>query len=145
MESPAYAVDGQSFVVTELNHPFPNRFMAEAPLLWASIASVQDWDAIIWFEWLVDSSSDRDNFVHSQFDLSHATVKTAQMPTASSLFRSGALSPAQGRFTVHRPPESARLQTLLGKTALPWEMGDTNFLLRTSYWARENLVSSHDE
>ena len=130
MESPAFAVNGQSFVVTELNHPFPNQFMAEAPLLWASLASVQDWDAIIWFEWLVDSSDDRDHFVHSQFDLSHATVKTAQMPTASSLFRSGSLSPAQGRFTVHRPLESARLQTLLGKTALPWELGDPNFLFR---------------
>ena len=129
LESAAFAVEDQAFVVTELNHPFPNRYMAEAPLLWATLASVQDWDAIIWFEWLVDSSADRDNFVHSQFDLSHATVKSAQMPTASSLFRSGAIAPASGKMTIHRPLESAILQTLLGKTALPWNMGRPDFWL----------------
>jgi hypothetical protein len=130
LESAAFAVEGQAFLVTELNHPFPNRFMAEAPLLWATLASVQDWDALIWMDWLLDSPPDRKGFVHSQFDLSHATVKTAQMPSASSLFRSGQIAPAQGFFPIYRSPTAAKLQGLYGKTALPWPTQDVNFWLR---------------
>jgi len=130
LESAAFAVEGQAFVITELNHPFPNRHMAEAPLLWATLASVQDWDALIWFEWLLDAPPEQKGFVFSQFDLSHATVKTAQMPSASSLFRSGAIPPANGFFPIYRSPTSAKLQALMGKTPLPWESQDVDFWLR---------------
>jgi|GEM_PF-2261403 len=140
LESAIFAVDQQAFLVTELNHPFPNKTMAEAPILWAALASRQDWDALIWFEWLFESPNpDRNGFVHSQFDLSHATVKTAQMPSASSLFRSGWVPPADGYFPVHRSPSTATLQSIYGKTPLPWQTQDVDF------WIRHRIRTVLDE
>jgi hypothetical protein len=127
LESAAFAVHGQAFVVTELNHPFPNQFMAEAPLLWATLASIQDWDALIWLDWKPSVPEELDGFVHSQFDLAYATVKSAQMPSASSLFRSGDLEPANGFFPLYRGEVTARMQSIVSKTPLPWQTQDIGF------------------
>lgn len=144
LESAAFAVLGQAFVVTELNHPFPNRFMAEAPLLWAALASVQDWDAVIWLDWKPTVAPEYDGFVHSQFDLAYATVKGAQMPSASSLFRSGKIAPADGFFPLYRSPTQAQLQSIVNKAPLPWATQSIDFWL--SHQIRsvlgEDLVAS---
>jgi hypothetical protein len=127
LESATFAVLGQAFVVSELNHPFPNQFMAEGPLLWAAMASVQDWDALIWLDWKPEVIPERDGFVHSQFDLAYATVKGAQMPSASSLFRSESINPAVGFYPLYRSPTQATLQSIVGKAPLPWVTQDVNF------------------
>jgi hypothetical protein len=127
LESAVFAVHGQAFVVTELNHPFPNQFMAEGPLLWATLASIQDWDALIWLDWQPQVKEELDGFVHSQFDLAYATVKSAQMPSASSLFRSGSLKPATGFFPVYRGETTAKIQSIVSKTPLPWPTKDVGF------------------
>lgn len=92
----ATAVVGQPMLVSELNHPFPNEFRAEAPLLWATLLSAQDWDAPMWFSWLDSAWTEDDSAVSGSFDYRSNTVALAQMPTASSLFRTYALPTALG-------------------------------------------------
>ncbi len=101
----ATAVQGQATGVTELNHPFPNEFRAEAPLLWATFLSNQDWDNPMWFSWLDGPWSEDDTTVLGSFDLRSNTVALAQMPSASTLFRTFALPTAQGFAPYNMDPD----------------------------------------
>lgn len=101
----ATAVAGQPTGVTELNHPFPNPYRAEAPLLWATFLSAQDWDNPIWFSWSDVPWSEDDAVVSGSFDLRSNTVALTQMATASSLFRTRALPTASGFLPYNVDPD----------------------------------------
>lgn len=106
----AGAVEGQALSISELNHPHPNRYRAEGPLLWAALASVQDWDALVWFSW-ADTPYTRDTAsVAGAFELRSAAVVASQLPTASSLFRSGAIPPASGAWFFQNDVEALERQ-----------------------------------
>jgi hypothetical protein len=96
------AVVGKPFTVSEYNHPFPNEYGCEMPLLLAAYASLQDWDAVYGYTFL-HRYEDRllgGDFVTGYFDLANEVGKMIQMPTASVLFQRGDVQPAKKLVTV---------------------------------------------
>lgn len=96
------SVAGKPFTVSEYNHPFPNEYGCEMPLLLAAYASLQDWDAVYgytfnhrWDEALLGGDQ-----VTGYFDLANEVSKMAQMPTASLMFQKGFVRPAKKLVTV---------------------------------------------
>jgi len=48
------AVEGKPFIVTEWNDCFPNEYRLEGPALMAAYASLQDWDGLLQFDYVLD-------------------------------------------------------------------------------------------
>ncbi len=103
---------GKPMMVSELNAGFPNDHMAEAPLLWASLAALQDWDALIWFDYVNGPIEEEAGAVAGFADLRAAATKWVQMPMASGLFRSGAILPANGLVPQWRSAEAVKAETV---------------------------------
>ncbi len=105
------ATEGHTVAMSELGHPSPNPYRAEGAFLWAALASLQDWDMVVWFSW-ADSAFTRDlkSLAHWA-ELRTAPVLLAQMPAASSAFRSGQLPRASGSLPLHFSEDIARLRT----------------------------------
>ena len=93
---------GKPFTVSEYNHPFPNEYGCEAPLLLAAYGALQDWDAIYFYTfghgW--ENEERTGNVVTGYFDVCNDVPKLAQMPAASLLFRRGDVRPAKRLVTV---------------------------------------------
>lgn len=130
------AVEGHTIAMSELGHPGPNPFRAEGAFLWAALASLQDWDMVVWFSW-ADSAFTRDVKSLSHWaELRTAPVLLAQMPAASSAFRGGWIPPAPGYLPLHVSEPVARLQTgnsdVLRHPAnfQPWGLLDAGTALR---------------
>ncbi|HPM80608.1 MAG TPA: carbohydrate binding domain-containing protein [Candidatus Anammoximicrobium sp.] len=96
------AVAGKPLTVSEYNHPFPNEYGCEMPLLLAAYASLQDWDAIYGYTFLhrYDARSLGGDCVTGYFDLANEVSKMVQMPTASLLFQRGDVQPAKKLVSV---------------------------------------------
>ena len=97
------SVAGKPFTVSEYNHPFPNEYGCEMPLLLAAYASLQDWDAVYgytfnhrWDEALLGGDQ-----VTGYFDIANEVSKMAQMPTALLMFQKGFVRPAKKLVTVN--------------------------------------------
>lgn len=105
------AVEGHAVAMSELGHPSPNPYRAEGAFLWAALASLQDWDMVVWFSW-ADSAFTRDIKSLSHWaELRSAPVLTSQMPAASSAFRGGWIPAAPGSLPLHISQSVARLQS----------------------------------
>ncbi len=96
------SVAGKPFTVSEYNHPFPNEYGCEMPLLLAAYASLQDWDAVYGYtfnhRW--DDALLGGDQVTGFFDIANEVSKMVQMPTASLLFQRGDVRPANKLVTV---------------------------------------------
>lgn len=93
---------GKPFTVSEYNHPFPNEYGCEAPLLLAAYAALQDWDAV-YFYTFCHRYTERElsgNVVTGYFDIANEASKMCQMPTAALLFLRGDVRPAQRLVTI---------------------------------------------
>lgn len=130
------AAEGDTVTLTEIGHSAPNPYRAEAPFLWATVASLQDWDMVVWFSW-ADNAHTRDLRALAQgAELRTAPVILAQMPAASAAFRGGAIPRAPGELPLHFSEEVARLRTgedqLLRRpgTFQTWGLQDPATLLR---------------
>jgi hypothetical protein len=117
------------FIVSELNHGFPNDTMAEAPLFWATLAGVQDWDALIWFDYANGTFDPAPANQNGPFDLRAAVTKLGQNAVASALFRSGAVHPAPGLWTLYHSPAAVMEETVYGARPIPAEVRDVAFAL----------------
>ena len=109
------------FIVSEYNHPFPNEYASEGPLLIASYAALQDWDAIFFYDYLgwYDSSTvpqwDR-RYINDYFSIFDTPPKMSQMPVASLIFRRGDVSPAQRLISLEYTAE----ETIEAVKVPPW-------------------------
>lgn len=96
------SVFGKPFTVSEYNHPFPNEYACEAPLLLSAYASLQDWDAVYFYtfghHWTERELSG--NVVTGYFDVCNEVSKMAQMPTAALLFLRGEVKAATRLATI---------------------------------------------
>lgn len=124
----ATAVAGQPMGVTELNHPFPNPFRAEAPFLWATFLSDQDWDNPMWFSWSDVAWSEDDSSVAGSFDLRSNTVALTQMASASSLFRSRAIPSASGYLPYNVDPDVLTVGYLSDQHVRPQQLRPLSLL-----------------
>jgi hypothetical protein len=89
--------EGKPFTVSEYNHPFPNEYACESPLLMAAYAALQDWDAVYFYtfahRWRENELSG--NEVTGYFDVCNQVSQMVQMPTASLVFRRADVQPAK--------------------------------------------------
>jgi hypothetical protein len=90
----ATAVKGKPFTVTEFNEPFPNRYAVEAPILFATVGNLQDWDAIFQFAYAGDQNDYDARKVPGFFDLAGNPLATGLMPVAARLFLGQQTAPA---------------------------------------------------
>lgn len=121
---------GAAMTVSELNSAMPNPFMAEAPLFWATLASLQDWDALVWNSFPLTADEPGEGWIYDDFDGRVTTVKLAQMATASSLFRGGWVPAVTGWLPLHYTADTARLSATHGRLPLPAEVGAIDTWLR---------------
>lgn len=96
------SVAGKPFTVSEYNHPFPNEYGCESPLLLAAYAALQDWDAVYLYtfchRWTERELSG--DVVTGYFDVANEVSKMCQMPTAALLFLRGDVQAAKRLVTI---------------------------------------------
>jgi hypothetical protein len=87
------AVAGKPCTISEYNHPFPNRYQAEGPLLLTAYAALHSVDGLMFFDYNGGSSWTAD-MVAGYFDMHRNTTQMAHMPALAFAFRRGLISPA---------------------------------------------------
>ena len=98
-------IRGKPFTVTEYNHPQPNYYGAEAPLLLAAYGGLQDWDGVWMFDYGPGNDSVTMGYVRSYFDTAQNPGKMANLLLAANLFRRGDVRPANQEVTVGISPD----------------------------------------
>lgn len=99
-ELSAKRVAGKPFMVSEYNHPFPGSFGAEAYLVLSTYAALQDWDAIIAYQYGDGKGNPRDGMIDEFFEMANDVGKWASMPHAALIFRRGDVSAARRFVSV---------------------------------------------
>ncbi|MDP2305501.1 MAG: hypothetical protein Q8P18_05695 [Pseudomonadota bacterium] len=139
LEKLSWCQEGKPCTMSELNHSWPNRYGHEAPLVWSSLAARQDLDAVLWFAYSHGSFEPAPDGPGGALDLAGRFSSWVQMPTASALFRSGAVAPPSRRFVRWWSP-SGLLRDLAEPSSLwldpqvSWQSALDN-VLRTSFAA----------
>jgi hypothetical protein len=123
----ATPVHERPFVISELGHRTPNDYAAEAPLTWAALAAVQDWDALIWLHYVNGPWDSAPTHIDSPNALRAASDRWAQFGVASALFRSGDVAAAKGLLPLHVDSEGVRADPV-ALTELP-ELADLSLIL----------------
>ncbi len=100
------AVAGKPFMVSEVNHPYPNEYGAEGVPLLAAYAAFQDWDAIFWYSFSHSPAETWDKpALPGHFDMRQDPVKMTQWAASALLFHTAAVAPA--RTVVERSYDHA--------------------------------------
>lgn len=111
-------VQGKPFTVTEYNHPAPNTYGSEAPLLLAAQASFQDWDAIFLFSYNHSGHWDARK-ITGFFDIDQHPAMMANLVPAALLFRGAHVAPAREAIVTNLPAnEEPRIILDHGR---PWQ------------------------
>jgi hypothetical protein len=98
-------IRGKPFVVTEYQHPSPNYYGAEGPLMLAAYAGLQDWDGLWLFDYGPGSDMAPMGHVGGYFEIAQHPTKMANMLLAANLFRRGDVRPARSEYTAELTPE----------------------------------------
>jgi hypothetical protein len=85
-------VAGKPFLMTEWCFCWINDYTAEGPMIGAAYASLQDWDAMIWFDF---SGGNWGRLLDNEFDLGNKPHVFGQWPAAALLFLRRDLMPLQ--------------------------------------------------
>lgn len=117
---------GKPFTITEYQHPSPNDFGAEGPLLLAAYAALQDWDGL----WLFDYGPGHDaagaGRFRSYFDMAQHPTKMANLQLATSLFRRGDVQPATHEVITALTPD--RELEVLQQRSSSWNIFSSSHL-----------------
>ncbi|MEM2981490.1 MAG: carbohydrate binding domain-containing protein [Thermoproteota archaeon] len=114
-------VSGKPHFVTEYNHPAPNMYGGEAPLILATYAALQDWDGIFLFAY-GDSPLDSRK-IRGNFDIDQDPVKMATLITANLIFVRGDVKPANQLVTVKLDKQD-EIELLTQGRAWAWGLPD---------------------
>jgi hypothetical protein len=98
-------IQGKPFTVTEYQHPSPNYYGAEGPLLLAAYAGLQDWDGLWLFDYGMGTPAEPLGYVTGYFDTAQHPGKMANLLLAANLFRRGDVHPAATDLTVSLSPD----------------------------------------
>jgi hypothetical protein len=94
------AVAGKPFMVSEVNHPYPNEYAAEGIPLLAAYGSFLDWDAVFWYSF---EHSAAENWstprLPNYFDMRQDPVKMTEWAAAALMFYRGDVAAAKKTFT----------------------------------------------
>jgi len=111
-------VHGKPHNVTEYEHPSPNSYTSEGPLLAAAYASLQDWDGL----WLFAYETTEAEFVTSFFDHGTHPGRMANNLLAAAIFRRGDVAVAYNEFTMALTPDK-EVEVATAR-ASPWSITD---------------------
>ena len=98
-------IQGKPFTVTEYQHPSPNYYGAEGPVLLAAYGALQDWDGM----WLFDYGQGNDvvpmGYIRGFFNIDQHPGKMANVLLAANLFRRVDVQNASQQFTMALTPD----------------------------------------
>jgi len=115
-------VKGKPHMVTEYQHASPNLYGAEAPVLLAAYAGLQDWDGIWMFSYGSGTSDWNRGYVSDFFAQDTHPSKMANLLLASALFRRGDVAPAKSEYVLRfRPTDEVKAITKAGNA---WKIAD---------------------
>ncbi len=128
-------VKGRPHNVTEYQHPSPNTYGSEAPLLSAAYGALQDWDSLWMFNYLTGTSE----YVTGFFDHGGHPGKMANNLLAAALFRRGDVKVANNEYTMALTPEKG--VAIAADQGSAWNVGDGSHLGVPSALALVSRVS----
>jgi len=113
-------VRGKPHNVTEYQHPSPNSYAAEGPLLAAAYAALQDWDGL----WFFDYSTADAEYVTEFFDHGTHPGRMANNILAAALFRRADVTVATHEYTLAFPPEKEL--SVAATLGVAWSIADAS-------------------
>jgi len=132
-------IRGKPFTVTEYQHPSPNYYGAEGPVMLAAQAALQDWDGL----WLFDYGPGHDGVgmgrIRGFFDTAQHPPKMANLLLAANLFRRGDVAPLTNEVVIALTPE--RELDLLLTRAGAWYVFNSGQLGVPAAWAFHTRLS----
>ena len=106
------AVKGKPFMVSEVNHPYPNEYAAEGIPMLAAYGAFQDWDAIFWYSFEHSAAELWDKpKLPGHFDMRQDPVKMTQWAASALTFLRGDVQPAER--TIERAYQAADVRASL--------------------------------
>lgn len=106
------------FVVSEFNQPYPNKLGQEILPITATVAALQDWDGLYFFDY-ADGKPDR--MSPNNFNLQGDWPKTAMVGLAARIFRTPSIRPLEGLTHVVSPAANWYTTTALDRRPDAWE------------------------
>lgn len=107
------AMLGRPFMVTEVNHPYPNEWAAEMIPVLAAYGSFLDWDGIFWYSFSHQEAGKWQSSYPGYFDIRQDPVKMTQLAVAALMFLRGdaqvSRSPVARSYSSAQVRESLRL------------------------------------
>ncbi len=120
-------IAGKPFTISEYQHPSPNNYGSEGPLLVAAYGALQDWDAIMMFAY---DAGPNDNWAQGYFSdffsINAHPAKMANMLIAANLFRRGDLAAAKQLALLNFPP--AKELQVLAVNGSQWNVANGSHL-----------------
>lgn len=98
-------VAGKPMIITEYNHPAPNTYGSEAPLMLAAFAAAQDFDGIFIYSYHHGPKDWDRGSVQNYFDIDHDPEKMVTARQAAVIFRRGDVPPFSGLQQDALPPQ----------------------------------------
>ncbi len=89
------AFAGKPYLVSEVNHPFPNEYASEGIPILAAYAALQDWDGVFWYTFEPKLARDWPPLIGDPYDISLDPVKMPQLAAGALMFIRGDVSPAR--------------------------------------------------
>jgi hypothetical protein len=115
-------VVGKPILCTEYNHPAPNTFSSEAPLLLAAFAALQDWDGVFLFAYSHRRDAWNMRRIPNFFDIDQHPLKMANLPIAAAMFFRGDVAPATEWVVADLTAEEER--DLIRRSGRAWRVAD---------------------
>ena len=107
------AVAGKPYMVSEVNHPYPNDWVCEGIPTLAAYARLQDWDGVIWYTFEPNTDPEAEGAIGIPFDLSMDPMKLPQIAAGSLMFLRGDVGAAdtttERTYTPEQVLESLRM------------------------------------
>lgn len=136
-------VKGKPFFCTEYQHPSPNSYSAEGPLLMGAYAALQDWDGYWFFDYGTGNGTGDMDRIGGFFAMSGHPTKMANLLLSANLFRRGDVQPAKEEIVMGLTPQE-EVGVLLGSGA--WNLASARHLgLTDRYALRERVAMSVGE
>ena len=132
-------IKGKPFTVTEYQHPSPNYYGGEGPLMLAAYAALQDWDGLWLFDYGYGTPAAATGYVRSYFEIGQHPTKLVNLALAANLFRRGDARPATREYTMALTPET-ELDTLLSSSA--WSLFSSSKLGMSGKWAFNSRINT---
>lgn len=106
------------FVVSEFNQPYPNKLGQEILPITATVAALQDWDGLYFFDY-ADGKPDR--MSPNNFNLQGDWPKTAMVGLAARIFRTQSILPLEGQTHAVSHPANWYAAAALDRRPDAWE------------------------